>query len=142
MTQPPGNGSQLQRFIEAQQGVYDRALAELRAGAKRSHWMWFVFPQLKGLGRSATAQHYGIASRAEAEAFWRHPLLGARLRECTERVLAVEGRSALQIFGPPDDLKFRSCMTLFAQVTGEPVFRKALDRFFAGNTDEQTLRLL
>ena len=132
----------LQRFVDAQQGVYPQARAELAAGCKRSHWMWFVFPQLKDLGRSATAQHYGIASKAEAQAYWAHPLLGNRLRECTELVLAVEGRSAHGIFGSPDDLKFRSCMTLFAAVTDEPIFRRALARYFGGQDDEQTLRLL
>ncbi|HEX7436264.1 MAG TPA: DUF1810 domain-containing protein, partial [Caldimonas sp.] len=103
----------------------------------------FVFPQLKGLGRSATARHFGIASRAEAEAYWRHPVLGARLKECSELVLAVEGRTALQIFGSPDDLKFSSSMTLFAQVArDEPVFRWALDKYFGGHVDKRTLELL
>lgn len=132
----------LQRFVDAQHGVHAQARAELAAGGKRSHWMWFVFPQLKGLGRSATAQHYGIASAAEARAYWAHPLLGPRLRECTELVLAVEGRSAQEIFGPPDDLKFRSCMTLFAQATGEPLFSRALDRYYGGRPDQATLLLL
>jgi uncharacterized protein (DUF1810 family) len=132
----------LQRFLDAQQGVYEQALAELAAGCKRSHWMWFVFPQLKGLGRSATARHYGIASLAEAQAYWSQPLLGARLRECTELVLAVEGRSAHEIFGPPDDLKFRSCMTLFALATGEPVFTRALVKYFGGEADPRTNELL
>ena len=106
----------LQRFIEAQDPVYSQVCAELAAGAKTSHWMWFVFPQLKALGRSATAQHFGIASRAEALAYWQHPVLGPRLKACSELVVAVEGRTALQIFGSTDELKFRSCMTLFAQV--------------------------
>ena len=132
----------LQRFVDAQQGVYAQVRAELAAGRKRSHWMWFVFPQLKGLGRSATAQHYGIGSKAEAQAYWAHPLLGPRLRECTELVLAVDGSSAHEIFGPPDDLKFRSSMTLFAQATGEPVFTRALEKYFGGRLDEATLRLL
>jgi uncharacterized protein (DUF1810 family) len=132
----------LQRFVDAQQGVYPQARDELAAGCKRSHWMWFVFPQLRGLGRSATAQHYGIGSKAEAQAYWAHPLLGPRLRECTELALAVDGRSANEIFGPPDDLKFRSCMTLFAAATGEQLFRRALDKYFGGSDDAQTLRLL
>jgi uncharacterized protein (DUF1810 family) len=132
----------LQRFVDAQQSVYPEVRAELAAGRKRSHWMWFVFPQLKGLGASSMAQHYGIASKAEAQAYWAHPLLGPRLRECTELVLAVDGRSAREIFGPPDDLKFRSCMTLFAQATGEPVFARALEQYFDGRPDEATLRLL
>ena len=132
----------LQRFVDAQQGVYAQVCAELAAGCKRSHWMWFVFPQLQGLGRSATAQHYGIASKAAAQAYWAHPLLGPRLRQCTELVLAVDGRSARQIFGPPDDLKFRSCMTLFAQATGEPVFTRALQKYFGGEADPRTIELL
>ena len=132
----------LQRFVDAQQGVYAQVCAELAAGCKRSHWMWFVFPQLKGLGRSATAQHYGIASKAEAQAYWAHPLLGPRLKQCTDLVLAVDGRSAQQIFGPPDDLKFRSCMTLFAQATGEPVFTRALQKYFDGEADPRTIELL
>ena len=132
----------LQRFVGAQDAVYRDVCAELAAGRKTSHWMWFIFPQLKGLGRSATAQFYGLASRAEAEAYRRHAVLGPRLQHCTELVLAVTGRSATQIFGSPDDLKFRSCMTLFAQATGEPLFRRALDKFFDGREDEQTLRLL
>jgi len=133
---------ELQRFVGAQQGVYEQACAELAAGQKRSHWMWFLFPQLKGLGRSATAQHYGIASLAEAQAYWAHPLLGARLKQCTELVLAVEGRRAHEIFGAPDDLKFRSCMTLFAQATGEPIFTRALFKYFGGEADERTIELL
>lgn len=132
----------LQRFVDAQQGVYAQVRTELAAGCKRSHWMWFVFPQLKGLGRSTTAQHYGIASKAEAQAYWAHPLLGPRLKECTELVLAVEGRSAQQVFGPPDDLKFRSCMTLFARASGEPVFARALQKYFGGEADPRTIELL
>jgi uncharacterized protein (DUF1810 family) len=132
----------LQRFVDAQHGICEQACAELAAGCKRSHWMWFVFPQLKGLGRSATAQHYGIASKAEAQAYWAHPLLGPRLKQCTDLVLAVDGRSAQQIFGPPDDLKFRSSMTLFAQATGEPVFTRALQKYFDGEADPRTIELL
>jgi len=133
----------LERFVQAQNPVYPQVCAELAAGLKTSHWMWFVFPQLKGLGRSAMAQHFGIASKAEAEAYWHHVLLGARLKECTERVLAVEGRTALQIFGSPDDLKFHSSLTLFAQVASdEPVFQRALTRYFDGESDARTLELL
>jgi len=132
----------LQRFVDAQAPVFRQVCAELAAGRKTSHWMWFVFPQLKGLGRSATAQHYGIGAAAEARAYWDHPLLGPRLKQCTELVLAVEGRSAHEIFGPPDDLKFRSCMTLFARATGEPLFTRALDKFFGGKPDPATLELL
>ena len=133
----------LQRFVEAQNPVYRQVCTELAAGAKASHWMWFVFPQLKGLGRSAIAQHFGIASRTEAEAYWRHPVLGPRLKECSELVLAVKGSTALQIFGSPDDLKFRSSMTLFSRVApGEPVFTLAVDKYFGGDWDDRTLELL
>ena len=133
----------LRRFIEAQQGVYEQARDELAAGLKRSHWMWFVFPQLRSLGRSATAQHYGLASAAEAAAYWHHPVLGPRLLECTRVVLAVRGKSALQIFGAPDDLKFRSSMTLFERVAPEqPAFAQAIERYFAGERDPLTLELL
>lgn len=133
----------LQRFVEAQEPVYDCVRAELRAGAKSSHWMWFVFPQLKRLGRSATAQHFGIASLAEANAYWQHPVLGGRLKECTELVLSVEGKTALRIFASPDDLKFRSSMTLFEQVAlDEPVFGWALEKYYRGHRDPRTLELL
>jgi len=133
----------LARFVEAQAAVYATALAELAAGQKRSHWMWFVFPQLRGLGRTETAHYYGIASRAEADAYFRHPLLGARLKACTQAVLAARGKSAQQIFGSPDDLKFRSSLTLFAQVAPEdPLLQRALDQFFSGLPDQKTLDLL
>ena len=137
------NSDDLNRFVEAQNPVYAQVCAELAAGAKRSHWMWFVFPQLRGLGHSAMAVHYGLASAAEARSYWQHPLLGARLKECTQLVLAVQRKSALEIFGTPDDMKFRSCMTLFAHsAAGEPVFLGALARYFAGKPDERTLALL
>jgi uncharacterized protein (DUF1810 family) len=133
----------LQRFVLAQDPVYTEVCAELAAGAKTSHWMWFVFPQVKALRHSATAQHFGIASRAEALAYWQHPVLGSRLKACSELVVAVEGRTALQIFHSPDQLKFRSCMTLFAQVAPqEPVFNQALARYFGGESDARTLALL
>lgn len=132
----------LQRFVDAQAPVYAQVRAELAAGRKASHWMWFVFPQLKGLGFSAMAQHYGIASIAEAQAYWEHPVLGARLAECTELVLAVAGRSVHEIFGSPDDLKFRSCMTLFAHATGAPVFTQALAKYFGGEADPRTVERL
>ena len=133
----------LQRFVQAQDPVYRQVCAELAAGDKTSHWMWFVFPQLKALSRSATAQHFGIASRAEAEAYWRHPVLGSRIKSCTELALAVQGKSALEIFHSPDDLKFRSSMTLFAHVApGEPVFAQAIDKYFGGTGDAKTLELL
>lgn len=133
----------LQRFVEAQAPVYDDVLAELRAGRKRSHWMWFVFPQIAGLGSSGTARFYAIASLAEAKAYLGHPLLGPRLRECTETVLGAGDGSARRIFGSPDDLKFRSSMTLFARASGmRPPFTAALDRFFGGEPDPRTLEIL
>ena len=134
----------LERFVAAQAPVFATALAELRAGRKRSHWMWFVFPQRRGLGHSAMAQRYGIGSLAEAKAYLAHPLLGPRLVACTRAVLAVEGRSLHAILGSPDDLKFRSSMTLFALAADEDdsVFRQALDRYCNGHADERTLALL
>lgn len=133
----------LRRFIEAQSPVYDQVRAELAAGAKSSHWMWFIFPQLRALGRSSTALRFGIASRAEALAYWRNPVLGARLKECTELVLAAQGRTALQIFGTIDEMKFRSCMTLFGLVAPDaPVFRLALEKYFGGQDDPKTLALM
>jgi len=133
----------LQRFVDAQADVYDDVLDELRAGRKASHWMWFVFPQLRGLGHSPTAQRYGIASLDEARAYLAHPLLGERLRECTGLVLRVEGRSAHAIFGSPDDMKFRSSMTLFdVAAAGEPLFADALRTYFEGAPDRRTLELL
>ena len=132
----------LDRFVAAQDPVYARVRAELAAGAKTSHWMWFVFPQLRGLGRSATAQHFGIENRVEAEAYLRHPVLGERLRECTRLILAVRGRDATGIFGTPDDMKLHSSMTLFAEVTDEPLFAEALERYFGGRRDARTLQLL
>ena len=123
----------LQRFVDAQTPVYREVCAELRAGSKRTHWMWFVFPQIAGLGHSPTARFYAIASRAEADAYLAHNVLQARLAECTAIVTAVPNRSANTIFGSPDDVKFRSSMTLFAQVAADPLlFTAALDRFFAG----------
>ena len=134
---------QLQRFVQAQAPVYADICAELAAGAKASHWMWFVFPQLKALGRSSTAQFFGLASSEEAQAYWRHPVLGSRLRHCTELVLAIEGRTALQIFRSPDNLKFHSSMTLFAHAAPqEPLFRRALDKYFDGKSDAATVELL
>lgn len=133
----------LERFVEAQARCYADVVAELRAGSKRTHWMWFVFPQLRGLGRSATAEHFGIRSAGEASAYWEHPVLGERLRECVDLVLAVEGRTARQIFGTPDDLKFRSCMTLFASVVpGHAAFAAAIEKYYEGVMDPLTLELL
>ena len=132
----------LERFTDAQDGVYDAALAELRAGRKRSHWMWFVFPQLDGLGSSPTARRYAIRDLAEARAYLAHPVLGARLREAARAVLAVEGRTAEQIPGYPGDLKLRSSMTLFARAADDPaVFEAVLERYYDG-PDPRTLDLL
>ena len=133
----------LERFVAAQAGVYAQVQGELALGRKASHWMWFVFPQLKALGRSATAKRFGIASRAEAQAYLAHPILGARLLECTRLMLFVDGKTALQILGPPDDLKFRSSMTLFAAIAdAAPEFQLALAKYFAGQADPVTLELL
>jgi len=133
----------LERFVEAQEPVIDDVKRELRAGRKRGHWMWFVFPQMEGLGRSERSRYYGLASREEAEAYLDHEVLGPRLRECTGIVNAVEGRSANEIFGSPDDLKFRSSMTLFEAVAAEPTpFRTALETYDDGDRDEKTLELL
>ena len=130
----------LDRFVHAQDAVWPDVQRELRAGSKRSHWMWFVFPQLRGLGYSAMAHRYGLASREEARAYHEHPLLGPRLLECAGLVSAVPDRSISQILGSPDDVKFRSSMTLFmAAAPGEPTFRRALDRFFDGVPDRLTL---
>ena len=131
----------LARFVDAQRDVHATALAELRSGRKRTHWMWFVFPQLEGLGSSWMAQRYAIASAAEAEAYLRHPVLGPRLLECAEALLAIEGRSAREILGSPDDLKLKSSATLFAAVSPPgSVFERLLDKHFAGERDEATLR--
>ncbi|HTS49232.1 MAG TPA: DUF1810 domain-containing protein [Bryobacteraceae bacterium] len=133
----------LQRFVNAQEPVYERVCQELRGGRKSSHWMWFIFPQLRGLGQSQMAHTFGISSRAEAEAYLKHPVLGARLRECTRLVNLVEGRAIEEIFGYPDDLKFRSSMTLFASVQAEdPVFQDALKKYFSGEQDPRTVQLL
>ena len=133
----------LDRFAHAQESTYEHALAELRQGQKRTHWMWFVFPQLAGLGHSAMARRYAISGVAEAEAYLRHPVLGARLVECAEAVLAIDDRSAREIFGSPDDVKLRSCATLFARVTTPgSVFRRVLEKYFGGAEDERTAALL
>jgi uncharacterized protein (DUF1810 family) len=133
----------LQRFVDAQQSVYAQVTAELAAGAKTSHWMWFIFPQLKGLGRSSTARHYGIGSLDEARAYARHPVLGARLRECCRLLTGVRGRSALQIFGSVDALKLRSCLTLFERAApDEPLFAELLRSYCGGERDPATVQLL
>ena len=133
----------LQRFVDAQEPVYERVLAELRAGRKASHWMWFVFPNVAGLGKSAIAKKFAIASRQEAVAYLQHPTLGPRLEECTRLVNLVENASLADIFGYPDDLKFRSCMTLFAQVTEDNgVFLTALAKYCGSEFDPATLAKL
>jgi uncharacterized protein (DUF1810 family) len=132
----------LDRFVQAQNPVFRAVQGELARGRKQSHWMWFVFPQVAGLGFSAMSQRYAIGSRAEAEAYLAHPVLGPRLLECTSLVLAVEGRTINAILGAPDDTKFRSSMTLFGAVSDEPVFGEALARYFAGERDGATLEML
>jgi uncharacterized protein (DUF1810 family) len=138
----------LARFVEAQAHCYPRVLAELAAGEKTSHWMWFIFPQLRGLGLSSTARRFGLSGLEEARAYLAHPLLGDRLRECTRTVVAVEGRTAREIFGSPDDLKLRSCLTLFASAAQPAplpdtrLFAEALARYYRGEPDPRTLELL
>lgn len=132
----------LDRFIRAQDAVYRDVVAELSRGRKQSHWMWFVFPQVAGLGSSAMSQRYAIASREEAEAYLAHPILGSRLTECTGFVLAVEGRTINAILGAPDDAKFRSSMTLFGAVSDAPIFGQAIAKYFGGERDGATLEIL
>ena len=133
----------LERFVTAQQHIYDTALSELIAGRKQSHWMWFIFPQIQGLGRSETARFYAIAGRAEAEAYVVHPVLGPRLKDCTEAMLSHSNLTAHAILGSPDDLKFRSSMTLFAAVSDDGLlFETAIKVFHAGEYDQATLRML
>ena len=147
MPEPTPDPFRLHRFVDAQAGVFDRVLAELRDGRKRTHWMWFIFPQIAGLGFSDMARRFAISGRAEALAYLAHPTLGPRLRECTDLVNQVSGRTPNRtiddIFGYPDDLKFRSSVTLFAAVApAEAVFRTALDTYFSGEPDPATLKLL
>ena len=133
----------LQRFVDAQEGVYEGACSELRRGRKTGHWMWFIFPQLRGLGSSPMAEYYGIASLAEARAYMEDPLLGERLIECIRIVTLIEGRSLREIFGSPDDMKFTSSMTLFAHaVTENSIFIEAMQKYCAGQYDPLTLDLL
>jgi uncharacterized protein (DUF1810 family) len=133
----------LHRFVQAQQDIYAQAVDELADGHKTSHWMWFVFPQLRGLGRSPMATRFGIASLDEARAYLDHPLLGSRLKQCVRLVLRIDGRSINEIFGSPDDMKFRSCMTLFdLAAPQEAIFAQALQKYFGGTPDERTLTLL
>ena len=143
MTEVSDDPYALSRFVAAQEPIYSQAAAELAAGRKRSHWMWFVFPQIGGLGASAMAQRYAIGSLAEARAYFDHPLLGARLRECVTLVNQLQGRSAHDIFGHPDDLKFHSSMTLFAAAAPqEPLFTEAVRKYFGGRRDPLTLAKL
>jgi uncharacterized protein (DUF1810 family) len=133
----------LARFVQAQQRDYDRAISEIRSGRKRSHWMWYIFPQFDGLGVSSTSIRYAIKSVAEAEAYLRHPVLGPRLLESAKAALEIEGRSAFEVFGTPDDMKLQSCATLFATVSpAGSVFQQLLDRYFGGEPDHRTLSLL
>ncbi len=139
----PDDPYNLRRFLQAQEGDYPRALAELRSGQKRTHWMWYIFPQLDGLGFSATAKHYAIKSREEARAYLAHPILGPRLQQAAEAVLRIEDRPATAIFGSPDDLKLRSCATLFASVSpAGSVFERLLVKYYGGEPDGKTLQLL
>lgn len=143
-TNPSEDPFDLHRFITAQNDVYSSVLTELSAGQKRSHWMWYVFPQLDGLGYSSTAKHYAIKSLEEAQQYLRHPVLGPRLVQCATKVLAIEGRSIFEIFGVPDNLKLRSCMTLFEHIGDDShgLFAKVLDKYFQGERDSRTLGLL
>jgi uncharacterized protein (DUF1810 family) len=133
----------LNRFLKAQANVYERALAEIRRGDKRSHWMWYIFPQIEGLGFSSMSKRYAINGLDEARAYLEHPVLGPRLLECAEAVMVVEGRPANEIFGSPDDMKLRSCATLFACVSPPwSVFERLLAKYYGGERDAKTLRLL
>ena len=139
----PRDAFNLQRFIQAQDPVFDKVMEELRVGEKRRHWMWFIFPQVAGLGGSEMSRYFAIQSSEEALAYLNHALLGRRLRTCTRLVLDVKERSASDIFGHPDDMKFRSCMTLFAQIAPDPtLFKQALTHYFHGIPDDWTLSLL
>jgi uncharacterized protein (DUF1810 family) len=140
---PEDDPYDLKRFLSAQEGVYDRALAELKGGRKRTHWMWYIFPQIDGLGYSPMAKHYSIKNIEEARQYLIHPVIGKRLLECTQAVVAINGRSLSEIFGYPDDLKFKSSMTLFEKIAGPgSVFSSALDKCCHGERDAITLRLL
>ena len=143
MPQTPGDPYSLSRFVQAQEDNYEQALSEIRTGRKLSHWMWYIFPQYDGLGSSATSKRYAIRSLAEAEAYLRHPVLGPRLTECAEAALAVEGQSASEVFGFPDDMKLWSCATLFASVSRSgSVFERLLDKYFRGERDDKTVHLV
>lgn len=133
----------LDRFLQAQKGGYEQALAEIRSGRKRSHWMWYIFPQYAGLGASAMSQRYAIKSLAEAEAYLRHAVLGARLVECAEAALGIQDRPASEVFAAPDDMKLRSSATLFAEVSpAGSVFERLLEKYFDGERDQRTLQLV
>lgn len=132
----------LERFVDAQSSCYEAVCAELNAGKKNSHWMWFIFPQVEGLGRNAMAKRYALHSRQEVMAYLNHPVLGPRLLQCVGLMLEAKGKSAYEILGTPDDLKFRSCMTMFEVVSDEPLFEQALIRFYDGKPDSRTLELL
>ncbi len=132
----------LERFIEAQEESYEIALNEIKKGRKRSHWMWYIFPQIKGLGHSSTAQYYAIQNRAEAEAYLAHPVLSRHLLEISEELLKIESNDASRVFGYPDDLKLKSSMTLFSLVSKKTVFKRVLDKFFDGEIDERTVEFL
>ena len=132
----------LERFVKAQENSYETALKEIQCGRKRSHWMWYIFPQMKGLGYSSTAQYYAIQSRKEAEAYLKHPILSKRLIEISETLLECESSSASKIFGYPDDMKLKSSMTLFALVSDNKIFKDVLNKFFAGEMDRKTIQLL
>jgi uncharacterized protein (DUF1810 family) len=139
MSKPYG----LERFVQAQQTVYEHVLDELRAGRKRSHWMWFIFPQIEGLGRSEMARHYALSSKKEAAAYLAHPVLGPRLKQCAQLVLAIQGKSLNEIFGVPDDMKFRSSMTLFASVAGAAsIFQACLNKYCGNQPDPATVAKL
>jgi uncharacterized protein (DUF1810 family) len=138
-----GDSYHLSRFLQAQEDDYERALSEIRSGQKRTHWMWYIFPQLDGLAFSATAQHYSIKGIEEARAYLDHPVLGPRLLECAAAVVGIEGRSAQQIFGYPDDMKLKSCATLFARVSPSgSVFERLIEKLYGGEPDDKTLKLL
>jgi uncharacterized protein (DUF1810 family) len=138
-----GDPHDLSRFVQAQEDDYEQALSEIRGGRKYSHWMWYIFPQNAGLGFSPTSQRYAIKGRAEAEAYLSHPILGPRLQEIADAALGVEGRTAREIFGSPDDMKLRSCATLFASISPDgSVFHRLLDKYFQGKPDTRTLDLL
>lgn len=140
---PDSDPYDLDRFVAAQRGIYETALAELRRGQKQSHWMWYIFPQFAGLGQSATSKHYAIKSLAEAQAYLRHPVLGPRLVECAEALLKLPGRSAGEVLGSIDAMKLKSCATLFSRASpSTPVFEALLKTYFQGERDRETLRLL